>query len=97
MSTQLGCSYLLKTENSKLMRQICANRYQEWIYQFYPSYPDLYQQMEKNIGDLGGSTAQVGGGIVLKTFTGLFGWKFAKKVQSFFYRLGYQKKSRPLL
>jgi len=93
LSTQLGCSYLLDAENSKLMRQICANRYQEWIYQYYPSYPDLYQKMENNIRDLGGSTVKVGGGIVLKSLTVLFGWKIAKKIQRFFYKLGYQRKS----
>jgi len=92
LSTQLGCSYLLSEENTSLMCRLCANRYQEWIYQIYPSYPDLCRKMEKEISDLGGSDTKVGGGIILKLLTVFFGWKMAKKIQSFFYKLGYKKK-----
>lgn len=92
LSTQLGCSYLLGAENSALMRRLCANRYQQWIYQLYPSYPDLCSKMEQEISKLGGSDAKVGGGIVLKSLTVFFGWKMAKRIQSFFYKLGYKTK-----
>jgi glycosyltransferase involved in cell wall biosynthesis len=36
LSTKLGSSYLLEKENTALMRQICANKFQQWVYQFYP-------------------------------------------------------------
>jgi glycosyltransferase involved in cell wall biosynthesis len=91
LSTQLGCSYLLAAENSRQMQQLCANRYQEWIYQFYPRYPAIYKKMERDIRDLGGSTVKVGGGKVLKFLALLFGWKTAKKIQYSFYKLGYNK------
>lgn len=94
LSTQIGCAHLLGVENSPLMRQLCANRYQEWIFKFYPSYPHLVQRIEKDIRELGGSNTKVGGGIVLKSLAVLFGWKIAKKVQRFFYKLGYQKENK---
>jgi hypothetical protein len=48
--------------------------------------------MEQEISKLGGSDANVGGGIVLKSLTVFFGWKMAKRIQSFFYKLGYKTK-----
>lgn len=89
LSTQLGCSYLLSAENSSLMRLICANRYQKWLYRIYPSYPELCDSIEKEIVKLGGSNLEIGGGVVLKRITTLFGWKVAKKIQNIVYKTGY--------
>jgi glycosyltransferase involved in cell wall biosynthesis len=89
LSTQLGCEHLLKAEDSILMKRICANRYQSWVFQIYPSYPKLYKEMEIEIKRLGGSTLILDGGVFLKILIKLFGWKIAKRIQKFFYRLGY--------
>ncbi len=91
LSTQLGCAHLLKAENSPQMKELCANRYQDWIFQFYPKYPQLYQRFNYEIILLGGSTSKLRGGRVLLFLENLFGWKFAKQIQHLIYQMGYLK------
>lgn len=87
LSTYLGCSYLLKAENSDHMKMICANRYQEWIYRMYPHYPLLMKKFQQQIDVLGGSDKKSGGGVFLNILSFLFGWKRAKKLKIFSYRM----------
>ena len=91
LSTQLGCTYLLAAENSKEMKLICANRYQEWIFRMYPKYPELIKKMEEQIVAWGGSTRKMEGGKFFKFLDNMFGWRKAKKIKSFFYSWGYSK------
>ena len=84
LSTQLGTSNLLKAENSLLMREICANRYQKWLHRMYPNFPGLIKQFEYEINSLGGSDFELEGGRVLRLLCKIFGWKLAKRIQLFF-------------
>jgi Glycosyltransferases involved in cell wall biogenesis len=89
LSTHLGCSYLLRTENTREVRLLCANRYQEWAYRIYPLYPDLIRQIETRIDELGGSSKKMDGGKIFKLLELFCGWKIAKRIQLLFYKLGY--------
>ena len=94
LSTKLGCSYLLARDNSQRMRRLCANKMQQWVYQFYPLYEDLYIEIEKEVKLLGGSDVKPGGGSIFKFLCSLFGWRMSKRIQFFFYRLGYERIAR---
>lgn len=90
LSTQLGCSYLLHAEDTKEMRLLCANRYQEWAYRIYPAFPDLIKKIETEIKKLGGSTKKMDGGRVFQVLSSFLGWKIAKRIQLLMYKIGYQ-------
>lgn len=91
LTTTLGCSYLLKADSSPAMKKICANRYQDWIYQIYPNHKDMVKKMEEKIRELGGSNIAPQGGKVFILLKKILGWKTAKSVQQIFYQLGYLK------
>lgn len=87
LSTQLGCSYLIKAEDSPQFRLICANRFQEWIYRMYPSYPDLAAVFELEVRKYGGSNKPLDGGRFLKMIVKLVGWKKAIDFKRFVQKL----------
>lgn len=91
LSTELGCSYLLKAEYSSEMKRICANRYQEWLYRIYPLYPQLQTYLENKIQDLDGSDRKMDGGKVAQVLSYLFGWKTTKRIRQKLKELGYKK------
>jgi glycosyltransferase involved in cell wall biosynthesis len=86
LATDLGCTLLLKAENSIEMRQICANRYQGWAYAIYPNYPDLLQRIKKSIKLLGGTSKKMEGGILFRLLRNLIGWRFARRIQLASYK-----------
>lgn len=91
LSTDLGCSYLLARENSEEMRQICANRYQEWLYASYPYYPAMESYLRQKVDELGGSDRQLAGGRAFRFLTFIAGWKAAKRMKMFMQEKGLQK------
>lgn len=91
LSTDLGCSYLLKAENTEEMRLICANRYQEWLFHVYPDYPDMQRILEKKIKELGGSNRRLDGGRVFQIISDTIGWKAAKRLKQSLRKVGYKK------
>ncbi|MFT3980971.1 MAG: glycosyltransferase family 2 protein [Ferruginibacter sp.] len=91
LSTRLGCSYLLAADGSDEMKKLCANRYQDWVYQVYPLYPDLVQKMETIIAGLGGSDLTPQGGRIFRLLMPVIGWKSVKRIQQLAYRNGYLK------
>ena len=91
LSTDLGCNYLLAKENNTLTRQLCADRYQEWLFRIYPAHKSLVREVEKKIDELGGSSRQMDGGKVFQFISGLFGWKLAKRMKEFMTKSGYHK------
>ena len=91
LSTDLGCSYLLGKENSCFTRQVCADRYQEWLYRIYPSDQQLVAKLEKKIQELGGSKRQMDGGTVQQMLCNTLGWKLTKRLKNFLFSKGYRK------
>ncbi|ASB50960.1 glycosyltransferase family 2 protein [Alkalitalea saponilacus] len=96
LSTELGCRLLLVENNSKDIKKLCANRYQEWVFRMYPFYPELVKETEKRIKELGGSSLRMEGGKVFLFLSTIFGWKIAKHIQIFSYKSGYKPASLKL-
>ncbi len=92
LSTQLGCQHLLNADSSDAMKQLCANRYQQWLYRIYPNYSEIIKQIENHIHELGGSTIEMEGGKLFFILKKTFGWKLAKRIQLLAYQLGYKPK-----
>jgi glycosyltransferase involved in cell wall biosynthesis len=92
LATQLGCDQLLKADNSNEMKQLCANRYQQWIFRIYPLYPHLVSLFQNKVDELGGSNNQMEGGFFFLFLSKIFGWKFAKKSKHLLKeKFGYRK------
>jgi glycosyltransferase involved in cell wall biosynthesis len=88
-TTQLGAASLLAREDSPRIRRICANRFQMWLFSFYPEYPDLVHEAERQIQALGGSDLRLQGGLFLRLLSPLFGWKGVRRLQVFARSLGW--------
>jgi glycosyltransferase involved in cell wall biosynthesis len=87
LSTFLGCTHLLKMDDSKEMKRLCANRYKVWVHRIYPHYPDVVQKFEDQIRILGGSNLAMDSGPFLKFTSFIIGWKRAKKLKIFLSKL----------
>ncbi len=90
LTTELGFSLIFAIDNSKQMKTHCANRYQTWIYRFFPLYPDLIANLENRIAKLGGSSVKCDGGPIFKFISFFIGWKKTKLLQIFSYKHGWQ-------
>jgi glycosyltransferase involved in cell wall biosynthesis len=90
-STDLGLGYLLEIDNSLEMKQLCAKRYQEWLFRVYPNSSAIQKQLEEKISALGGSNYKMQGGVVFNLFCRIVGWKRVKCLKLFLIKLGYTK------
>ncbi len=90
-STDLGCGYLLNIDNSPEMKQLCAKRYQEWLYRVYPNSSSIQEYLEFTITALGGSNHKMEGGTVFNFLCRIFGWKLVKRLKLVLKKLGYSK------
>jgi len=88
-TTVLGMHTMLEMEDSNRMRLVFANRFQDWIYQMYPSYPALIELAEQHIIALGGSNLKPRGGLIFESLNKLLGWRFTYLVQKFVYKYGW--------
>jgi len=89
LSTELACNYLLAAESSDQTKSICADRYQEWCFRIYPRYPEIVRFLESKVALYGGSNRQMEGGKLFEKMSDLIGWKMAKRIKFFFYKIGY--------
>ena len=90
LTTELGTSLLLDCEDSPRIRKICADRFQQWLFQFYPQYADLAGRTEQRVKELGGSNLELQGGVLLRTLKPVLGWKGVRRLQAFIYKHGWQ-------
>ena len=91
LSTQLGCSYLLSKDNTIIMKQLCSNRYQNWIYRIYPAFPSLSKKFNIEIEKLVKPNIKMQGGRFFIFLRELLGWRAAKMIQLKIYKMGYLK------
>jgi len=89
LTTKLGCAALLEREDSLRIRKLCANRWQRWLYVFYPEFMDLAESAEAYIDELGGTDFAIEGGRLLRLLSPLIGWKAVRQIQVFAYRAGW--------
>ncbi len=91
LTTDLGTRALLERENSERIRKIAADRFQSWLFQFYPQFPDLVAAAEARIEELGGSSWQMQGGRLLKLLQPILGWKGVRQLQTLACRCGWNR------
>ena len=91
LTTLLGTECLLQRENSPRIRKIGADRFQHWLFRFYPEYPDLSIKASQKIDELGGSELEMQGGSVLQILQPVIGWKGVRQLQRIAYWFGWQK------
>ena len=89
LATEQQCRNLLARDPSTEMRRICADRFQKWLYQMYPAFPDLAHRAEGHIGELGGSTFEPRGGTIYCCLRRLLTWKQVRWLQHLAYRIGW--------
>jgi glycosyltransferase involved in cell wall biosynthesis len=82
LTTESGCRVLLVREDSERIRRICANRWQEWLFKFYPEHRELAEKAELEIVRLGGSELKLQGGRVLQFLLPTLGWKRLRRLQA---------------
>jgi glycosyltransferase involved in cell wall biosynthesis len=80
-SIELGNGHLLRYENSGVTRKIAANNFLYFIYDIYPSYPELILKAKQRIQSLGGGDVPFPAGGYTKVLAKLIGWKLAKKIK----------------
>ncbi|MEO0016943.1 MAG: hypothetical protein RLZZ522_226 [Verrucomicrobiota bacterium] len=90
-TTEAGCRSLLAREDSTRIRQICANRWQEWLFRFYPDHPELAAEAERQVAALGGSPVQMPGGRLQRLLLPVVGWRRVRRMQSLMYRCGWER------
>jgi glycosyltransferase involved in cell wall biosynthesis len=76
-----GTDHLLGLRNDPAAKQSCANLLQDFIYMYYPGYPDLRAAMEVKIAELGGSVLQPDGPPRFKQLRRVLGWRLARRIQ----------------
>jgi glycosyltransferase involved in cell wall biosynthesis len=80
-SLMRGTSHLLKRRDDDAARRSSANMLQDFIYTYYPDYPDLRSQVARRVAELGGSDLEPDGPPRFKQMRKLVGWKAARRVQ----------------
>lgn len=75
-SLELTAKHLRAQEDSPRTRRAAANLYQRFVHDFFPSPPDLMQEAERRVAELGGSTLDGPSmGPKSSTLARLAGWK----------------------
>lgn len=77
-----GTGHLLARRSDPEARLSCANIMQNFIYTFYPQYPDLRASLNTQIVELGGSNLLPAGGPWFHRARRLIGWKAARRLQT---------------
>lgn len=81
-SLSLGFEYVLAAENSQRVRQIIANAFQQFIYDFYPKYSDLTSKAAQQVEKFGGSDLNFSAGGTTLTLSYILGWKITKRIKN---------------
>lgn len=88
LSLSLATQYVLNINNTPASRLASANMFQDFIYTFYPQYPDLIKQALLKINALGGSSFNMPAGGKTKFLMKVLGWKLTKRLQFCFSNKG---------
>lgn len=78
-----GCGHLLALRGDLAARESCGNVLQDFIYTFYPAYPDLCRAMGRRVAELGGSKLPPDGPPRFHQLRRVVGWKMARRIQRF--------------
>jgi glycosyltransferase involved in cell wall biosynthesis len=76
-----GTAHLLSRRQDQQARLACANMLQDFIYTYYPEYPDLRGRMAEKIRELGGSNLRSPVSKKFDPLPRLLGWKVVRRLQ----------------
>lgn len=93
LATNLIAEKLIPAENSERTRRLLANIYFNQYFEMYPRFQDLAKEHRNKIKYFGGASITPTGGKVFVLLKKILGWKLAKRIQIFFYNLGYKPSS----
>jgi glycosyltransferase involved in cell wall biosynthesis len=82
---------LLAVEDSPRTRRACVRQFQEFIYAYYPSCPDLLERAERHVARLGGPQFPPQGGVAFRWASRILGWRTARRVQQRMLRWGWRR------
>lgn len=82
---------LLAVEDSIRTRRLVSNTFLMQYYHMYPKYKELQNRYIEKIEEYGNGSYIIDGGFLFLQLKKIFGWKWAKRIQSFFYNMGYLK------
>jgi glycosyltransferase involved in cell wall biosynthesis len=87
-SAQLGINNILAYSSAPTIKRACADKLRIWLITYYPFIEEKFiRKVEKEIGELGGSSIDPGWSFKMRVIEVLFGWKIARMLQYYFYRL----------
>ena len=85
-SLTLGLESMLEKENSIRIKRIAANTFQNFIYDYYPEFPDLVSLAQKKVADYGGSDLKFSSGGMTLILSKIIGWKMTKRIKKILRR-----------
>jgi glycosyltransferase involved in cell wall biosynthesis len=85
-SIDLIVNNLLAKEDSGRIRQVCANAFQQLVYEIYPDAPDIRAQASLKISAFGSSNLRPKGSPSFERLSKLTGWRVAKLIQNAFHQ-----------
>lgn len=89
-AARLGISNILSLYDENIIRRACANKLQVWLVSYYPFiHKNLVTDVEAEIEELGGSQDNIRWGAKMLIFNNLIGWKKARMLQYYFYKIRY--------
>ena len=81
LSFTVAAEQLLTRENSARTRRACATIFQAFVYQYYPDYRDLVDDMERRVAALGGTPVPPNGPPGFQMIRRLVGWRLARRIE----------------
>jgi glycosyltransferase involved in cell wall biosynthesis len=77
----LSCRALAKHCAGPAVVHACATHYQRFVFDAYPDAPELVQEAERHVLQLGSSGLRMQGGRAFQVLSACFGWKVARRCQ----------------
>ncbi|MGF7038448.1 glycosyltransferase family 2 protein [Mucilaginibacter lappiensis] len=77
----LGTQYLLRYENSNLVKKIAADCFQRLVYTFYPTHRSIINKAKSKVKELGGSGIPFPAGGYTKLLVRIIGWKATQQLK----------------
>jgi len=85
-SLTFGIESMLAKDNSIQIKKIAANTFQNFIYDYYPEFPDLINLAEKKVFEYGGSDIKFSTGGIMSVLSRIVGWKMSKRIRKLLKR-----------
>lgn len=90
-ASRLGIERIRNYTDNKILKRACADKLQVWLLSYYPYIKrSLAKEVEKQVAQLGGSNVNADWDKKLLLLKKLIGWKAAKLLQYYYYKLRYK-------